>query len=103
MTASVHLSSFTSLLHLCNILQSDPVLLTVYLCDSLIIAIHETSSSTLSLLVEMNQLIQNLSTAHLSSHKQSLSRSADSSNTLEEMIRLLLDDVLFVMLRITRV
>ena len=101
MITPVHLASFTSLLHLCKILQSDPVLLTVYLCDSLIIAIRETDSSTLSLLVEMNQLIQNLSTTHLSSHKQSVSRSANSSSTLEEMIRLLLDDALFVMLRIT--
>lgn len=102
MDRPIRVFSFSSLIRLSNLLQFDPVLLTVYFCDSLVITISESSDSSLSLLSQINQLLRNLKTTQLPSYRQlyhDINPTTTTTATIEEMLRLLLNDILFVMLR----
>ena len=98
----IRIYSFSSLIRLCNLLHFDPVLLTVYFCDALIISISESNDSSLSLLSQIDQLLRNLKTTQLPSYRQlyrDVNPTITTTATIEEMLRLLLNDILFVMLR----
>lgn len=102
MSHPVRVFSFSSLIRLSNLLQFDPVLLTVYFCDALIISISESSDSSLALLSQIDQLLRNLKSTQLPSYRQlyrDITPTTTTTATIEEMLRLLLNDILFVMLR----